>query len=92
LLGPERMRRVVGEQSPLMAMPALSLPGLNVPVGIAKGLPVGVQLVADSMARLRKRFADHGRRAGADEHEREGADEFRKELGCDPIRHRSLRR
>jgi amidase len=31
-----------------MAMPALSLPGLNVPVGIAKGLPVGVQLVADS--------------------------------------------
>ncbi len=37
-------------------------------------------------------FADHGRRAGADEHEREGADELRKELGCDPIRHRSLRR
>lgn len=37
-------------------------------------------------------FADHGRRAGADEHERERADEFRKELGCDPIRRRSLLR
>ena len=37
-------------------------------------------------------FADHGRRAGADEHEREGADELRKELGCNPIGHRSLQR
>jgi hypothetical protein len=37
-------------------------------------------------------FADHGRGADADEHEREGADELRKELGCDPIRHRFFQR
>jgi hypothetical protein len=36
--------------------------------------------------------ADHGRGAGADEHECEGTDEFGKELGCNPVGHRSLQR
>jgi amidase len=42
------MKRVLVDQSPLITVAALCLPGLNVPTGVANGLPTGVQLVADS--------------------------------------------
>ena len=53
LQGPNRYERMVSEQSPLMAIAALSLPGLNVPVGLVSDIPVGVQLVAESFREFR---------------------------------------
>ncbi|MCP1495511.1 amidase [Pseudomonas migulae] len=44
----EDMKRVLVDQSPLITVAALCLPGLNVPTGVVDGLPTGVQLVADS--------------------------------------------
>jgi amidase len=37
----------------LIATAALGLPGISVPMGFSGGLPVGVQLVADSFRELR---------------------------------------
>lgn len=48
LQGPEKMRVLLADQSPLIAVAALSLPGLSVPTGLQAGLPMGVQLVAGS--------------------------------------------
>jgi amidase len=42
------MAQILAAQSPMMAVAALSLPGLNVPTGLISNLPVGVQLVAGS--------------------------------------------
>lgn len=44
----DEMKRVLIDQSPLITVAALCLPGLNVPTGVIDGLPMGVQLVADS--------------------------------------------
>jgi amidase len=46
--GEAAMVRMLMDQSPLMAVAALSLPGLSVPTGLVGTAPVGVQLVADS--------------------------------------------
>ena len=46
LHGPERMRALLSDQAPLIAVAALGLPGLHVPTGLQAGLPTGVQLVA----------------------------------------------
>lgn len=46
LHGTESMRMLLVDQSPLIAVAAMSLPGLNVPTGLANGMPMGVQLVA----------------------------------------------
>jgi amidase len=46
LHGPEKMRALLADQSPLIAVAALGLPGLHVPTGLQAGLPTGVQLVA----------------------------------------------
>jgi amidase len=46
-------RALVATQSPLIAVAALGLPGLNVPTGVADGLPVGVQLVAHAFREMR---------------------------------------
>lgn len=47
------MRALVATQSPLIAVAAFGLPGLNVPTGVADGLPVGVQLVAHAFREMR---------------------------------------
>jgi amidase len=44
----DEMKRILIDQSPLITVAALCLPGLNVPMGVIDGLPMGVQLVADS--------------------------------------------
>lgn len=49
----EDMKRVLVDQSPLITVAALCLPGLNVPTGVVDGLPMGVQLVADSFREQR---------------------------------------
>ncbi|MCW8275163.1 amidase [Pseudomonas sp. PCH199] len=49
----EDMKSVLVDQSPLITVAALCLPGLNVPTGVIDGLPVGVQLVADSFREQR---------------------------------------
>jgi amidase len=46
--GDAAMVRMLDDQSPLMAVAALSLPGLSVPTGVVGTAPVGVQLVADA--------------------------------------------
>lgn len=46
--GDAAMVRMLSDQSPLMAVAALSLPGLSVPTGLVGTTPVGVQLVAGS--------------------------------------------
>jgi amidase len=51
--GLDEMRQLIADQSPLVATAALGLPGLNVPTGLARGLPVGVQLVAEPFRELR---------------------------------------
>lgn len=48
LHGSERMQALLKDQSPLIAVAAMSLPGLNVPTGIENRLPMGVQLVSGS--------------------------------------------
>jgi amidase len=48
LHGSEQMQVLLKDQSPLIAVAAMSLPGLNVPTGIENGLPTGVQLVSGS--------------------------------------------
>jgi amidase len=45
--GNEAMRRLNEAWIPLLAISTLGLPGLAVPTAFAKGVPVGVQLVAD---------------------------------------------
>ena len=40
------MEKIIAAQSPLLSTAMLGLPGLSVPVGLAAGLPTGVQLVA----------------------------------------------
>lgn len=42
----ERVAQILLAQSPLLSTAVLGLPGLSVPVGLDKGLPTGVQLVA----------------------------------------------
>jgi amidase len=37
----------------MIATAALGLPGISVPTGLSGGLPIGVQLVADSFRELR---------------------------------------
>jgi amidase len=49
----EEMRALIAAQSPLIATAALGLPGIGVPMGLSGGLPVGVQMVADSFRELR---------------------------------------
>ncbi|REG49118.1 amidase [Paraburkholderia sp. BL6669N2] len=49
----DEMRELVAIQSPLIAVAALGLPGIHVPTGMSNGLPVGVQLVAESFRELR---------------------------------------
>jgi amidase len=49
----EDTHELVAAQSPMIATAALGLPGIAVPTGFANGLPVGVQLVADSFRELR---------------------------------------
>jgi len=44
----DEMRQLLADQSPLITVAALCLPGLNVPTGVVDGLPMGVQLIADS--------------------------------------------
>jgi amidase len=44
--GAEVMADMLRSQSPLISTAILGLPGLSVPVGLADGVPVGVQLVA----------------------------------------------
>ncbi len=45
--GNAAMRRIMDAQSPMMAISALSLPGLSVPTGVVQGhIPTGVQLVS----------------------------------------------
>jgi amidase len=46
LHGPEKVRALLTDQAPLIAVAALGLPGLHVPTGLQAGLPTGVQLVA----------------------------------------------
>jgi amidase len=53
LQGAEAMRALLADQSPLIAVAALGLPGLNVPTGLVNGLPMGVQLVAGSFREQR---------------------------------------
>ncbi|MDN8616286.1 amidase [Variovorax ginsengisoli] len=43
--GEEVIRKLLDDQSPLISVAALSLGGLNVPVGQDDGLPLGVQIV-----------------------------------------------
>nr|WP_244653710.1 amidase [Pseudomonas lutea] len=47
------MLDVLANQSPLISIAALCLPGLSVPTGLAGKLPIGVQLVADSFREQR---------------------------------------
>ncbi|WP_006576434.1 amidase [Cupriavidus sp. HPC(L)] len=49
----ERMQMLLRDQSPLIGVAAMSLPGLHVPTGIDNGLPSGVQLVAASFREQR---------------------------------------
>lgn len=49
----EDMKGVLVDQSPLITVAALCLPGLNVPTGVVDGLPMGVQLVADGFREQR---------------------------------------
>ena len=41
-----RMKELLAIQSPLLITAMLGLPGLSVPIGVAEGLPTGVQIVA----------------------------------------------
>lgn len=44
---PEAFRRILENQSPLLSVAMLALPGLNVPTGLDAGMPTGVQVVAE---------------------------------------------
>ena len=44
--GTARMQEVLKAQTPQVALPALGLPGVAVPTGLAGGLPMGVQIMA----------------------------------------------
>jgi amidase len=45
LQGVDKMRQLLLDQSTLIGPAAMSLPGLNVPIGMSDGRPVGVQLL-----------------------------------------------
>jgi amidase len=47
LKGDRRLEALIQAQSPLLATALLGLPGLSVPIGMAGGVPIGVQLVAN---------------------------------------------
>ncbi|MCY1276017.1 Acylamidase [compost metagenome] len=49
----DEMRALLNVQSPLMAVAVCGLPGLHVPTGLARGLPLGVQLVAPAFREMR---------------------------------------
>ena len=53
----DQMRELIAAQSPLIAVAALGLPGISVPTGMSGGLPIGVQLVADSYREMRLLYA-----------------------------------
>ncbi|MFJ3525346.1 amidase [Pseudomonas sp. NPDC090203] len=53
----EEIKRVLVDQSPLITVAALGLPGLSVPTGVVDDLPMGVQLVADSYREQRLLYA-----------------------------------
>ncbi len=46
LKGVDAARALVDAQSPLLSTAVLALPGLSVPMGLAQGVPTGVQMVA----------------------------------------------
>jgi len=43
---PERTAQILLAQAPMLSTATLGLPGLSVPTGVVKGLPVGVQIVS----------------------------------------------
>jgi len=53
LHGSRRMQALLRDQCTLVGTAALGLPGLNVPTGLANGVPIGVQLVAGAFREQR---------------------------------------
>jgi amidase len=45
--GPEAFRKILQAQSPSLVIALLGVPGLTVPTGLYRGLPTGVQVVAE---------------------------------------------
>ena len=59
LASPERTAQLLLAQAPMLSTAVLGLPGLSVPTGMAGGLPVGVQLVANKFREDRLLAAGH---------------------------------